>query len=145
MLEFRDVWEKDGCVCSRERREKGRKEIKVFFFNSTGIILRGNILCISYNSSPGPESYCSKSKKKIGDGEAIGVVFLCEQWLFWRKNRDSLTVGDALTKLSWHVLCYLISKNLYSILQNAQPFIFQLIYMQLCKVSIVSLKLKTNN
>ena len=34
--------------------------------------------------------------------------------------------------LSWHVLCYLISKNLYS-LQNAQPFIFQLICMQLCK------------
>ena len=37
-----------------------------------------------------------------------------------------------VTKLSWHVLCYLISKNLYS-LQNAQPFIFQLICMQLCK------------
>ena len=37
-----------------------------------------------------------------------------------------------VTKLSWHVLCYLISKNLYS-LQNAQPFIFQLIYIQLCK------------
>ena len=36
MLEFRDVWEKDGCVCSRERREKGRKEKKsFFFFNST--------------------------------------------------------------------------------------------------------------
>ena len=29
-------------------------------------------------------------------------------------------------------MCYLISKNLYS-LQNAQPFIFQLICMQLCK------------
>ena len=37
-----------------------------------------------------------------------------------------------VTRLSWHVLCYLISKNLYS-LQNAQPFIFQLICMQLCK------------
>ena len=37
-----------------------------------------------------------------------------------------------VTGLSWHVLCYLISKNLYS-LQNAQPFIFQLICMQLCK------------
>ena len=33
-----------------------------------------------------------------------------------------------ITKLSWHVLCYLISKNLYS-LQNAQPFIFQLIFI----------------
>ena len=44
MLEFRDVWEKDGCVCSRERREKGRKEKIFFFFNSTAIILRGNIL-----------------------------------------------------------------------------------------------------
>ena len=37
-----------------------------------------------------------------------------------------------VTKLSWHVLCYLIFKNLYS-LQNVQPFIFQLICMQLCK------------
>ena len=37
-----------------------------------------------------------------------------------------------VTRLSWHVLCYLISKNLYS-LQNVQPFIFQLICMQLCK------------
>ena len=35
-------------------------------------------------------------------------------------------------RLSWHVFCYLISKNLYS-LQNAQSFIFQLICMQLCK------------
>ena len=37
-----------------------------------------------------------KKKKKIGDWEAIGGVFMCKQWLFWRKNRDSLTVGDAL-------------------------------------------------
>ena len=37
-----------------------------------------------------------------------------------------------ITKLSWHVLCYLISKNLYS-LQNTQPFIIQLICMQLYK------------
>ena len=37
-----------------------------------------------------------------------------------------------VTRLSWHVLCYLISKNLYS-LQNAQLFIFQLICMQLYK------------
>ena len=37
-----------------------------------------------------------------------------------------------VTRLSWLVLYYLISKNLYS-LQNAQPFIFQLICMQLCK------------
>ena len=36
-----------------------------------------------------------------------------------------------VTRLSWHVLCYLISKNFYS-LQNAQPFIFQFICMQLC-------------
>ena len=40
--------------------------------------------------------------------------------------------NSTITRLSWHVLCYLISKNLYS-LQNAQPFIFQLICMQLCK------------
>ena len=37
-----------------------------------------------------------------------------------------------VTRLSWHVLYYLISTNLYS-LQNAQPFIYQLICMQLCK------------
>ena len=40
--------------------------------------------------------------------------------------------NSTVIKLSWYVLCYLISKNLYS-LQNAQPFIFQLICMQLCK------------
>ena len=40
--------------------------------------------------------------------------------------------NSTVTRLSWHVLCYLISKNLYS-LQNDQPFIFQLICMQLCK------------
>ena len=45
-------------------------------------------------------------------------------------------------KLSWHVLCYLISKNLYS-LQNVQPFIFQLICMQLCKC--INCFLKTHN
>ena len=47
-----------------------------------------------------------------------------------------------VTKLSWHVLCYLISKNLYS-LQNAQPFIFQLLCMQLCKC--INCFLKTHN
>ena len=47
-----------------------------------------------------------------------------------------------VTRLSWHVLCYLISKNLYS-LQNAQPFIFQLICMQLCKC--INCFLKTHN
>ena len=40
--------------------------------------------------------------------------------------------NSIVTRLSWHVLYYLISKNLYS-LQNAQPFIFQLICMQLYK------------
>ena len=40
--------------------------------------------------------------------------------------------NSTVIKLSWHVLCYLISKNLYS-LQNTQLFIFQLICMQLCK------------
>ena len=48
----------------------------------------------------------------------------------------------SVTKLSWHVLYYLISKNLYS-LQNAQPFIFQLICMQLCKC--LNCFLKTHN
>ena len=37
-----------------------------------------------------------------------------------------------ITKLSWHVLCYLTFKNLYT-LQNTQLFVFQLIYMQLRK------------
>ena len=40
--------------------------------------------------------------------------------------------NSTVIKLSWHVLCYLISKNLY-LLQNAQPFIFQLICIQLFK------------
>ena len=40
--------------------------------------------------------------------------------------------NSTVIKLSWHVICCLISKNLYS-LQNTQPFIFQLICMQLCK------------
>ena len=40
--------------------------------------------------------------------------------------------NSTVIKLSWYVLCYLISKNLY-LLQNAQQFIFQLICMQLCK------------
>ena len=47
-----------------------------------------------------------------------------------------------VTILSWHILCYLISKTLYS-LQNAQPFIFQLICMQLCKC--INCFLKTHN
>ena len=35
-------------------------------------------------------------KKKIGDREAVGGVFLCEQWLFSPKFRDSQPAGDAL-------------------------------------------------
>ena len=50
--------------------------------------------------------------------------------------------NSTVIKLSWHVLCYLISKNVYS-LQNVQPFIFQLIYMQLCKC--INCFLKTHN
>ena len=64
-------------VAMRGERKGGKR--KKSFSNSTCIILRGNILCISYNSSPGPESYCSKSKKKFGDGKVVGGVFLCEQ------------------------------------------------------------------
>ena len=47
--------------------------------------------------------------------------------------------NSTVIKLSWHVLCYLISKNLYS-LQNGQPFIFQLICMQLYKCTNYFLK-----
>ena len=50
--------------------------------------------------------------------------------------------NSTVIKLSWHVLCYLISKNLFS-LQNAQPFIFQLICMQLC--TCINCFLKTHN
>ena len=42
------------------------------------------------------ESYCSKSKKKNGDGEAVGRSFWGEQWLFSPKNRFSQPTGDAL-------------------------------------------------
>ena len=52
--------------------------------------------------------------------------------------------NSVVIKLSWHILCYLISKNLY-LLQNVQSFIFQLICMQLYKCLNFSLKLTTNN
>ena len=55
-------------------------------------------------------------------------LWMCLTHIYNFKSVFNFTV----TRLSWHVLCYLISKNLYS-LQNAQPFIFQLICMQLCK------------
>ena len=35
------------------------------------------------------ESYCSKSKKEFGDGEAVGGAFWGEQWLFSPKFKDS--------------------------------------------------------
>ena len=57
-------------------------------------------------------------------------------------SHTSTILNLSVTKLSWHVLYYLISKNLYS-LQNAQPFIFQLICMQLCKC--LNCFLKTHN
>ena len=50
--------------------------------------------------------------------------------------------NSTVTWISWHILCYLISKNFYS-LQNAQPFIFQLIYIQLYKC--INCFLKTYN
>ena len=50
--------------------------------------------------------------------------------------------NSTVIRLSWHVLYYLIFKNLYS-LQNAQPFIFQLIYIQLCKC--INCFLKSHN
>ena len=64
-------------VAMRGERKGGKR--KKSFSNSTCIILRGNILCISYNSSLGLESYGSKSKnkKKIGDEVAVGGVFFC--------------------------------------------------------------------
>ena len=55
---------------------KGGKR-KKSFFNSTSIILRGNILCISYSSSPGLESHCSKSKKKNLEMERLFEGFFC--------------------------------------------------------------------
>ena len=54
----------------------------------------------------------------------------------------SLFFYSTVTGLSWHVLCYLISKNLYS-LPNAQLFIFQFICMQLYKC--LNCFLKTHN
>ena len=49
-------------------------------------------------------------KKKFRDGEAVGGVFMCEQWLFWRKNRDRVTVGDALILLGFFLLLGLFAK-----------------------------------
>ena len=54
----------------------------------------------------------------------------------------SLFFYSTVTGLSWHVHCYLISKNLYS-LPNAQLFIFQFICMQLYKC--LNCFLKTHN
>ena len=50
--------------------------------------------------------------------------------------------NSSVTRLSWHILCYLISINHYS-LQIAQSFIFQFICMQLCKC--LNCFLKTHN
>ena len=50
--------------------------------------------------------------------------------------------SSTVIKFSRQVICYLISKNFYS-LQNVQPFIFQLICMQLCKC--INCLLKTHN
>ena len=50
--------------------------------------------------------------------------------------------NSTVIKFSQQVICYLISKNFYS-LQNVQPFIFQLICMQLCKC--INCLLKTHN
>ena len=57
-------------------------------------------------------------------------------------NFKSMFFNSTVTRLSWHVLYYLIFKKLYS-LQNSQSFIFQLIYMQLCKC--LNCFLKTHN
>ena len=54
----------------------------------------------------------------------------------------SLFFYSTVTWLSWHVHCYLIFKNLYS-LPNAQLFIFQFICMQLYKC--LNCFLKTHN
>ena len=45
------------------------------------------------------ESYYSKSKKKNGNGEAVGGVFFVWTVTFLEKNRDRVTVGDALNGL----------------------------------------------
>ena len=65
-------------------------------------------------------------------------LWMCLTYVYHFKS----VFNSTITKLSWHVLCYLISKNLYSV-QNAQSFIFQLICMQLCKC--INCFLKTHN
>ena len=55
----------------------------------------------------------------------VNVFHTCLQFSIYIFN-------STVTRLFLYVLCYLISKNLY-LLQNAQPFIFQLICMQSCK------------
>ena len=131
MLEFRDVWEKDGCVCSRERREKGRKDKKkpffFFFFNSTGIILRENILCLSYSSSSSLESYCSKSQKNLEKERLLEGFFV---WIvtFLEKNRDSLSVGDALTYIFIHFFTH-------TYIKNTQTIFLKLLYQTLLDIA----------
>ena len=55
-------------------------------------------------------------------------------WMFLTHvyNFKFVFFNSTITRLFWHILYYLIFKNFYS-LQNAQPFIFQFTYMQLCK------------
>ena len=65
----------------------------------------------------------------------IYVFHTCLQFLIYIFN-------CTVIRLSWHILYYLISKNLYS-LPNAQSFIFQLICIQLCKY--LNCFLKTHN
>ena len=60
----------------------------------------------------------------------------------WKSQLYIYVFNSIVTRLSWHVLGYLISKNLCS-LQNAQPFIFQFICMQLYKC--INCFLETHN
>ena len=65
-------------------------------------------------------------------------------WIFLTHvyNFKFMFFNSTITRLFWHILYYLIFKNFYS-LQNAQPFIFQFICMQLYKC--LNWFLKTHN
>ena len=71
---------------------------RIIFFIELGIFLRKNIDLELLQCSPCQESYCSNSKKKIRDGEAIGgVFFVCLLSIIGFRE----PIGDALSKLNY--------------------------------------------
>ena len=59
-----------------QKREEERKRFFFFFFNLAGYIFKIKYSLDMLQCSPYLESYYSKSKKKFGDAEFVGGIFL---------------------------------------------------------------------